>query len=105
MAILIPRSGAIGRFFNPGPFNMKEHASITLIASAASQSALATEGLGSPRLVLWRVPKQGGRGFHCHYFPVNRLRAGWVTSRGPCLSETHALADEFAGYLPSGVFA
>jgi len=58
MALVIPRSGAIGRFFNPGPFNMKEHASITLMASAASQSALATEALAAQDLFYGGYPSK-----------------------------------------------
>ncbi|KAG7087147.1 hypothetical protein E1B28_013127 [Marasmius oreades] len=32
---------AFWRFFNPGPFNLKEHVAITIFASTASESALA----------------------------------------------------------------
>jgi OPT oligopeptide transporter protein len=58
MALVIPRKGAIGRFLNPGPFNMKEHASITLMASAASQSALATEALAAQELFYGGYPNK-----------------------------------------------
>jgi hypothetical protein len=58
MALVIPRKGAIGRFFNPGPFNLKEHASITLMASAASQSALATEALAAQDLFYGGYPSK-----------------------------------------------
>ena len=58
MALIIPRKGAIGRFLNPGPFNMKEHASITLMASAASQSALATEALAAQELFYGGYPNK-----------------------------------------------
>lgn len=58
MALVIPRKGAIGRFLNPGPFNMKEHASITLMASAASQSALATEALAAQALFYGGYPNK-----------------------------------------------
>lgn len=58
MAIIIPRRGAIGHFLNPGPFNMKEHASITLMASAASQSALATEALAAQDLFYGGYPSK-----------------------------------------------
>ena len=52
MPYLIPRKDAIGRFLNPLPFHMKEHASITPMAtSAASQSALATEALAAQELL------------------------------------------------------
>jgi len=58
MAFIIPRKGSIGRFLNPGPFNMKEHASITLMASAASQSALATEALAAQDLFYGGYPNK-----------------------------------------------
>jgi hypothetical protein len=58
MAVAIPRRGAIGRFLNPGPFNMKEHAAITLMASAASQSALATEALAAQDLFYGGYPSK-----------------------------------------------
>ncbi|KAG4420066.1 hypothetical protein IFR04_006825 [Cadophora malorum] len=51
-------TGSIGRFLNPGPFNMKEHASITLMASAASQSALATEALAAQDLFYGGYPNK-----------------------------------------------
>ena len=44
---LIPRWGPVGRFLNPGPFTSKEHVAITIMASAAAQSALATEALAA----------------------------------------------------------
>jgi hypothetical protein len=50
MAFAIPKGGAVGRWLNPQPFNMKEHAVITLIASAASQSALSTQALAVQEL-------------------------------------------------------
>jgi hypothetical protein len=58
MAIIIPRKGAIGRFLNPGPFNLKEHAAITLMASAATQSALATEALAAQDLFYGGYPSK-----------------------------------------------
>jgi hypothetical protein len=58
MALLIPRKGKIGRFLNPGPFNLKEHASITLMSSAASQSALATEALAAQALFYGGYPNK-----------------------------------------------
>jgi hypothetical protein len=58
MAVVIPRRGALGRFLNPGPFNMKEHAAITLMASAASQSALATEALAAQDLFYGGYPSK-----------------------------------------------
>lgn len=56
MAHLIPRWGRIGRFLNPGPFNQKEHAAIALMASAAGQSALATEALSAQQLFYGGYP-------------------------------------------------
>ena len=58
MAVAIPRRGAIGRLLNPFPFNMKEHAAITLMASAASQSALATEALAAQDLFYGGYPSK-----------------------------------------------
>ncbi len=58
MAVAIPRRGAVGRFLNPCPFNLKEHAAITLMASAASQSALATEALASQDLFYGGYPSK-----------------------------------------------
>ncbi|KJR85349.1 uncharacterized protein SPSK_08583 [Sporothrix schenckii 1099-18] len=58
MSYAIPRKGAIGRFLNPFPFHMKEHASITLMASAASQSALATEALAAQELFYGGYPNK-----------------------------------------------
>jgi len=45
MALVIPRKGAIGRFLNPGPFNMKEHASITLGVLGALEEEVVVAGL------------------------------------------------------------
>ncbi|KAJ9214069.1 hypothetical protein DTO166G4_4335 [Paecilomyces variotii] len=56
MAYLIPRRGRIGHLLNPGPFNAKEHAAISLMASAASQSALATEALAAQQLFYGGYP-------------------------------------------------
>lgn len=50
MAAILPRRGRIGKILNPHPFNLKEHAAITLMASAGSQSALATEALAAQQL-------------------------------------------------------
>jgi hypothetical protein len=58
MATIIPRRGIVGRFLNPFPFNMKEHAAITLMASAASQSALATEALAAQDLFYGGYPSK-----------------------------------------------
>ena len=59
MSLAIPRRGKIGRFLNPFPFHMKEHASITLMASAASQAALATEALAAQDLFYGGYPSKG----------------------------------------------
>lgn len=56
MAFAIPRKGTIGRFLNPQPFNLKEHAAITLMASAGSQSALSTEALAAQQLFYGGYP-------------------------------------------------
>ncbi|KAJ5131603.1 OPT superfamily oligopeptide transporter [Penicillium atrosanguineum] len=56
MAYAIPRKGKLGRYFNPGPFNAKEHAAVALMASAASQSALATEALAAQQLFYGGYP-------------------------------------------------
>ncbi|KAM0742629.1 hypothetical protein ACQRIT_002806 [Beauveria bassiana] len=50
MARLIPRRGALGRLLNPGPFNVKEHLAITVMANAASTSALGLEIIAAERL-------------------------------------------------------
>ncbi|KAI5251481.1 OPT superfamily oligopeptide transporter [Aureobasidium subglaciale] len=50
MAKILPSKGVIGSYLNPHPFNMKEHAAITLMASAAGQAALSTEVLAAQEL-------------------------------------------------------
>lgn len=50
MSRLIPRRGALGRFLNPGPFNVKEHLAIIIMANAASTSALGLEIITAERL-------------------------------------------------------
>ncbi|THX31714.1 OPT superfamily oligopeptide transporter [Aureobasidium pullulans] len=50
MAKVLPSKGVLGKYLNPHPFNMKEHAAITLMASAAGQSALSTEVLAAQEL-------------------------------------------------------
>ncbi|KAI5271550.1 OPT superfamily oligopeptide transporter [Aureobasidium subglaciale] len=50
MAKILPSEGIIGSYLNPHPFNMKEHAAITLMASAAGQAALSTEVLAAQEL-------------------------------------------------------
>ncbi|KAG1832079.1 OPT oligopeptide transporter protein-domain-containing protein [Suillus variegatus] len=49
METFIPRHGLL-RYLNPGPFNKKENAFIIIMASAAANSALATEVLAVQRL-------------------------------------------------------
>lgn len=56
MVYIIPRKGRLGRFLNPGPFNHKEHAAVVLMASAATQSALATEALAAQQLYYGGYP-------------------------------------------------
>ena len=58
MAAVIPRRGFLGRWLNPHPFNLKEHAAITLMASAATQSALATEALAAQQLFYGGYPNK-----------------------------------------------
>jgi hypothetical protein len=58
MSFVIPRRGFVGRWFNPFPFHLKEHASITLMASAASQTALATEALAAQDLYYGGYPSK-----------------------------------------------
>jgi OPT family oligopeptide transporter len=58
MASFIPRWGPVGRFLNPGPFHLKEHASIALMASAATQTALATEALAAQDLYYGGYPSK-----------------------------------------------
>ncbi len=63
MALVIPRKGAIGRFLNPGPFNMKEHAASVIMASAASVSALSTQVLAAQKLYYGGYPNHGAAVF------------------------------------------
>jgi OPT oligopeptide transporter protein len=50
MAVAIPRKGIIGRWFNPHPFNVKEHLAIVIMANSASISAAGIEVLVVERL-------------------------------------------------------
>ncbi|KAH8686156.1 OPT oligopeptide transporter protein-domain-containing protein [Tricladium varicosporioides] len=52
----IPKSGFIGRWFNPHPFNMKEHAAMVVIASSSAQTALAVEVIAVQRLFYDTAP-------------------------------------------------
>lgn len=53
---LIPKSGFIGRWFNPHPFNHKEHAAILIMSSTAARSAMAAEVIAVQRLWYTEVP-------------------------------------------------
>ncbi|KAL6251444.1 hypothetical protein RBB50_001653 [Rhinocladiella similis] len=50
MATMIPRKGRIGMLLNPHPFNVKEHLAVTIMANAASTSALGIEIISAERL-------------------------------------------------------
>jgi len=63
MALFIPRWGPVGRFLNPGPFNMKEHAASVIMASAASVSALSTQAISAQKLYYGGYPNQGAAVF------------------------------------------
>ncbi|KAF2193594.1 OPT superfamily oligopeptide transporter [Zopfia rhizophila CBS 207.26] len=52
----IPKKGVIGRWLNPHPFNSKEHAAIVVVASSASQVALAVEVIAVQRLFYDTAP-------------------------------------------------
>ncbi|KAF2398970.1 oligopeptide transporter [Trichodelitschia bisporula] len=56
MAFLIPRKGLIGRWFNPHPFNNKEHAAIVIMASTAANAPLAIEVLSVQKLYYDKIP-------------------------------------------------
>lgn len=56
MAYIIPRTTRFGRFLNPGPFNLKEHAAISIMASAGAQSALSTQALAAQQLYYGGYP-------------------------------------------------
>jgi len=57
MAFVIPRKGIFG-YLNPGPFNQKEHAAITIMASAAAQTATSTEALAAQQLFYGGYPSR-----------------------------------------------
>jgi OPT family oligopeptide transporter len=59
MSHAIPRWGPVGRFLNPGPFNMKEHAAIVIMASAASNSAVSTLVIAAQKLYYGGYPDKG----------------------------------------------
>ena len=54
MATFLPRKGLIGKILNPHPFNIKEHLAITIMANAASISALGIEIISTERLYYGR---------------------------------------------------
>ncbi|KAF7966571.1 hypothetical protein HWV62_37847 [Athelia sp. TMB] len=58
MEAVIPRKGFF-RYLNPHPFNKKENAFIVIMASAAANSALATEVLAVQRLYYNITPNAG----------------------------------------------
>ena len=64
-AFAIPRKGIVGRWLNPHPFNLKEHAAITLMASAAGQSAQATQALAAQQLFYGGYPSRAAGIFVC----------------------------------------
>lgn len=53
---VIPKKGFLGRWFNPHPFNLKEHAAIVVLASSAAQAALAVEVIAVQRLFYDAAP-------------------------------------------------
>lgn len=57
MYFIIPQKGFF-RYLNPGPFNAKEHAAITIMASAASQAAASTEVLAAQELFYGGYPSR-----------------------------------------------
>lgn len=57
MAAAIPRKGVL-RYLNPHEFKRKEHAAITIMASAAAVSALATEALAAQELFYGGYPSK-----------------------------------------------
>ena len=59
MAAFIPRKGVIGKWFNPFPFNSKEHAFIVIMSSAAATNAVSTEILANQRLYYNMDPSPG----------------------------------------------
>ncbi|ATY65437.1 oligopeptide transporter [Cordyceps militaris] len=53
---VIPRKGFLGRWLNPHPFNLKEHAAIVVLASSAAQAAMAVEVIAVQRLFYDAAP-------------------------------------------------
>jgi hypothetical protein len=56
MELIIPRIGLVGRWFNPHPFNHKEHAAILIMSGAAAQAAMAAEVIAVQRLWYTETP-------------------------------------------------
>ncbi|KAF6809268.1 peptide transporter mtd1 [Colletotrichum musicola] len=56
MEKLIPRKGVVGRWLNPHPFTQKEHAAVVVMASSASQVALAVNVIAAQRLFYKEEP-------------------------------------------------
>ena len=56
MEKVIPKSGWIGRYFNPHKFNHKEHTAIVIMAAAASTCALGVEVLAVQKLYYQTSP-------------------------------------------------
>jgi OPT family oligopeptide transporter len=52
----LPKTCFVGRWFNPHPFNMKEHAAMVVIASSGAQTALAVEVIAVQRLFYDSAP-------------------------------------------------
>jgi hypothetical protein len=51
-----PKGGFISRWFNPHPFNHKEHAAILITSSTAARSAMAAEFIAVQRLWYTEIP-------------------------------------------------
>ena len=83
MAFAIPRKGWL-RYLNPHEFNQKEHAAITIMASAAAVSALATEALAAQAL------------FYGGYIPVLELGSSLSSRLNYSVSEWPACCATFS---------
>jgi hypothetical protein len=57
--ILHTSDNAFWRFMNPGPFNIKEHVTITIMAATASSSALAISIFAAQDLYYNVIPNAG----------------------------------------------
>lgn len=56
MEYIIPKTGKVGRWLNPHPFNSKEHLAIVIMAGSASGAAAATEVLATQKLYYNIIP-------------------------------------------------